>query len=207
MSNISRRDFLKTAGVMTLAVAAAGVLAGCEGNAAPEAPVTGNKKLGDVVTIGDFEFSVAQAKQLQAPTTYNPSTGEAESAKQRELCLVYTVKNTGKKEGPFGWKNLTVYINGKKAAQGDVETDPVKNFGEATTFLNDQGKQTALNANSKNAVRFLDQFVVPTTNYGDVNAEKQEYVDITSIQVVYHDAKNNVHVVYDIETPAVEARK
>ena len=31
MSNISRRDFLKTAGVMTLAVAAAGVLAGCEG--------------------------------------------------------------------------------------------------------------------------------------------------------------------------------
>jgi len=35
MSNISRRDFLKTAGVMTLAVAAAGVLAGCEGNTAP----------------------------------------------------------------------------------------------------------------------------------------------------------------------------
>ena len=38
MSNISRRDFLKTAGVMTLAVAAAGVLAGCEGNSATDNP-------------------------------------------------------------------------------------------------------------------------------------------------------------------------
>ena len=35
MSNISRRDFLKTAGVMTLAVAAAGVLAGCNTTSVP----------------------------------------------------------------------------------------------------------------------------------------------------------------------------
>ena len=44
MSNISRRDFLKTAGVMTLAVAAAGVLAGCEGNTAP-APDAGETEV------------------------------------------------------------------------------------------------------------------------------------------------------------------
>ena len=205
MSNISRRDFLKTAGVMTLAVAAAGVLAGCEGNAAPEAPVTGNKKLGDVVTISDFEFSVAQAKQLQAPTTYDKETGEANPAEKRELCLVYTVKNTGKQEKAFTWGNLTVYINGEKATQGNVATNPKYNFGEDATFLDSSAKQTKLKANSKNAVRFMDQFVVPTTKFGDVTA--QEYVDITSIQVVYHDAANNVHVVYDIETPAVEARK
>ena len=38
MSNISRRQFLKGAGVATLAVAAAGVLAGCSGNDVPAVP-------------------------------------------------------------------------------------------------------------------------------------------------------------------------
>lgn len=38
MSNISRRQFLKGAGVATLAVAAAGVLAGCSGNVGPDGP-------------------------------------------------------------------------------------------------------------------------------------------------------------------------
>ena len=38
MSNISRRQFLKGAGVATLAVAAAGVLAGCSGNDVPSIP-------------------------------------------------------------------------------------------------------------------------------------------------------------------------
>ena len=39
MSNISRRQFLKSAGVATLAVAAAGVLAGCSKEDIPEVPV------------------------------------------------------------------------------------------------------------------------------------------------------------------------
>ena len=38
MSNISRRQFLKGAGVAALAVAAAGVLAGCSGNDVPAVP-------------------------------------------------------------------------------------------------------------------------------------------------------------------------
>ena len=38
MSNISRRQFLKGAGVATLAVAAAGVLAGCSGPDVPDVP-------------------------------------------------------------------------------------------------------------------------------------------------------------------------
>lgn len=38
MSNISRRKFLKGAGVAALAVAAAGVLTGCSGNDAPAVP-------------------------------------------------------------------------------------------------------------------------------------------------------------------------
>ena len=40
MSNISRRKFLKGAGVAALAVAAAGVLAGCSGNDVPIPGVT-----------------------------------------------------------------------------------------------------------------------------------------------------------------------
>ena len=39
MSNISRRKFLKGAGVAVLAVAASGVLTGCSGNDAPRFPV------------------------------------------------------------------------------------------------------------------------------------------------------------------------
>ena len=68
MSNISRRDFLKTAGVMTLAVAAAGVLAGCEGNnpVDPEKPVvTGNS-----VTVGDYTLTINDTK-LYAVKHYN----------------------------------------------------------------------------------------------------------------------------------------
>lgn len=42
MSNISRRKFLKGAGVAALAVAAAGVLAGCSGNTSvPDKPIPG----------------------------------------------------------------------------------------------------------------------------------------------------------------------
>ena len=61
MSNISRRDFLKTAGVMTLAVAAAGVLAGCEGNAAkPEVPEVTNVS----VTANNYTLTLKDTKQF-----------------------------------------------------------------------------------------------------------------------------------------------
>ena len=59
MSNISRRDFLKTAGVMTLAVAAAGVLAGCEGNNNSQENEqqnnTTNYVAGQTATFGDAD--------------------------------------------------------------------------------------------------------------------------------------------------------
>ena len=64
MSNISRRDFLKTAGVMTLAVAAAGVLAGCEGNVEnPEVPSEVTK---ESVTVGNYTFSIQNVKHYAA---------------------------------------------------------------------------------------------------------------------------------------------
>ena len=65
MSNISRRDFLKTAGVMTLAVAAAGVLAGCEGNAAkPEVPVVTT----NAVTANNYTLTLKDTKQFAVKT-------------------------------------------------------------------------------------------------------------------------------------------
>ena len=39
MTNMTRRNFLKSAGVMALAVAAAGVLAGCDASSASDNPV------------------------------------------------------------------------------------------------------------------------------------------------------------------------
>ena len=65
MSNISRRDFLKTAGVMTLAVAAAGVLAGCEGNTAkPEVPEITQTS----VTVGNYTLTLKDTKQFAVKT-------------------------------------------------------------------------------------------------------------------------------------------
>ena len=88
MSKITRRDFLKTAGVMTLAVAAAGVLSGCEGNVAPEAPVTGTKKLGDVIKVGNVEFSVSKAVLAQTKGKFDPNTGVQGEPTDRKLGLI-----------------------------------------------------------------------------------------------------------------------
>ena len=85
MSNISRRDFLKTAGVMTLAVAAAGVLAGCEGNKPvdPETPVvTGNS-----VTVGDYTLTIKESK-LYSVKTYSNVTDKPNEVKAEDRYVV-----------------------------------------------------------------------------------------------------------------------
>ena len=98
MSNISRRDFLKTAGVMTLAVAAAGVLAGCEGNAAkPEVPEIGAKALGEVTKVGKFEFTVNKAVLAEVYTSTSTGPNDAVVTEEnRKLALVFAVKQTEK---------------------------------------------------------------------------------------------------------------
>ena len=91
MSNISRRQFLKGAGVATLAVAAAGVLAGCS----PEEVLTKDVKvvfMCNGATVGDQNYlKVAQDKTTvkvsEIPNNYFPvgyktvSTGELKIAK------------------------------------------------------------------------------------------------------------------------------
>lgn len=91
MSNISRRQFLKGAGVATLAVAAAGVLAGCSA----EEVLTKDVKvvfMCNGATVGDQNYlKVAQDKTTvkvsEIPNNYFPvgyktvSTGELKIAK------------------------------------------------------------------------------------------------------------------------------
>ena len=89
MSNISRRDFLKTAGVMTLAVAAAGVLAGCEGNK-PSDDDTPVQTAVNSATIGAYTVSIKNTVLAQYEEVNNGSITE----KQRLYVLVNVTKNT-----------------------------------------------------------------------------------------------------------------
>ena len=108
MSNISRRKFLKGAGVAALAVAAAGVLTGCSGNDAPAVPGVTKKvtvifmcngatagKDGSVVVDEDAKtVLVSQIKAEQIPQGYTvESVGEL---KIQEIggkeCVLVTLK-------------------------------------------------------------------------------------------------------------------
>ena len=98
MSNISRRQFLKGAGVAALAVAATGVLAGCSKEDTPDKPVIPNVtkevkvificngatagKDGSVVVDKDAKtVPVSQIKVEQIPQGYTvESTGELKMA-------------------------------------------------------------------------------------------------------------------------------
>lgn len=73
MSNISRRKFLKGAGVAALAVAAAGVLAGCSGNtdSKPVVPPVKNPTKEEMILAAiDPEGKLTQTDVLDADTLY-----------------------------------------------------------------------------------------------------------------------------------------
>ena len=94
MSNISRRDFLKTAGVMTLAVAAAGVLAGCEGSTAP-APEAGKPE----VTTNSVSYTGLYGDKLTVESVgrfnvYDNLDKETLLASQTLLKVTYTRPQT-----------------------------------------------------------------------------------------------------------------
>ena len=115
MSNISRRKFLKGAGVAALAVAAAGVLTGCSNGDAPVIPeVTKEVKVificngttagkdGSVVVKKDAKtVLVSQIKAEQIPQGYTvESTGELKIQEiDGKECVLVTLKkiDTGKK--------------------------------------------------------------------------------------------------------------
>ena len=73
MSNISRRKFLKGAGVAALAVAAAGVLAGCSGNtdSKPVVPPVKNPTKEEMILAAiDPEGKLTQTDVLDSDTLY-----------------------------------------------------------------------------------------------------------------------------------------
>lgn len=66
MSNISRRQFLKSAGVATLAVAAAGMMAGCSKEDIPQVPEVTT----DIVTVYFFDKTLDNGKGGGVGDTY-----------------------------------------------------------------------------------------------------------------------------------------
>ena len=132
MSNISRRDFLKTAGVMTLAVAAAGVLAGCEGNkpADPEAnkpEVTTNSVsytsyTGDKLTVESLgRFNVYASHDAKDPQWSQTVLKVTWTKPEYSTVALVNANNIGIKTENY--KNIEV------AALADVNEILVKKFG------------------------------------------------------------------------------
>ena len=112
MSNISRRQFLKGAGVAALAVAAAGVLAGCSGNDVPSIPD---------VTVKDVtvKFVDRNGKEVSTTVVKNVKLTETKmNSNDVEAPEGYVVGIVG--DQSIDWKKQTVTFTVDKK-----ETDKV----------------------------------------------------------------------------------
>ena len=83
MTNMTRRNFLKSAGVMTLAVAAAGVLSGCNSSKNPvmadvevqywrKSNFLSDQKLGNVMVNTGYKLSDSTATEFDVDWTQEP---------------------------------------------------------------------------------------------------------------------------------------
>lgn len=100
MSNISRRKFLKGAGVAALAVAAAGVLAGCSGNDVPSIPG---------VTVKDVtvKFVDRNGKEVGSTVVKNVKVTETKmNSNDVKAPEGYVIGIVG--DQPIDWKKQTV---------------------------------------------------------------------------------------------------
>lgn len=95
MSNISRRKFLKGAGVAALAVAAAGVLTGCgsnDGNKVTPAPTPTTKPVQVKYVLGDFVTVVgSQTINVDITKLTNPTISSGELTLPEELQKDYSI--------------------------------------------------------------------------------------------------------------------
>ena len=94
MSNISRRDFLKTAGVMTLAVAAAGVLAGCEGQSVPAPEANKPEVTTDSVSYTGLYGDKLTVESVGRFNVYDNLDKKEQKASQTILKVTYTRPQT-----------------------------------------------------------------------------------------------------------------
>ena len=150
MSNISRRDFLKTAGVMTLAVAAAGVLAGCEGSTAP-APEAGKPEVttnsvsytglyGDKLTVesvgrfnvyDNLDKETLLASQTLLKVTYTkPQTTTVQSVELTEITL-----ENGNTAAVVASADIATKYNAKISAKTGVEAADIVDLAGLGTAL------------------------------------------------------------------------
>ena len=215
MSNISRRDFLKTAGVMTLAVAAAGVLAGCEGNAAkPEVPeVTQNS-----VTVGNFTMSLKNVKQV-AVKTYETGTGtnETNKVKSEDRYVLAVLSMKAVDESKLTDKDETLFTLIKKptnlefatfgSGKGNLNKANVNELMGLTeknvTWLskeNDEIKTLKIDSKLyKGEMNYIVAYKVETVKYKDV-------VDFKApeLSFIVNDNKGYTYTKMDVAIPAVE---
>ena len=207
MSKITRRDFLKTAGVMTLAVAAAGVLSGCEGNTAPVKPETGTKALGDVITVGDYQFSVTNAVMAQVKGGFNGTTGEKLDATQRHLGLVFSVQKMKKDAKALNFTDMvTVRINGKNVGGNFAESAGDWRFNKDALGVEAvKGLDTSKLAYNEKA-SYFQTAIDCKKEYQKYDDSAKTFEEITKIEVIVRDniSQTPVYVIYDLAAPAVK---
>lgn len=112
MSNISRRKFLKGAGVAALAVAAAGVLAGCSGNDVPSIPDVTAKN----VTV---KFVDRKGKEVGTTVVKNVKLTETKmNSNDVQAPEGYVVGIVG--DQFIDWDNQTVTFTVKEASKATI---------------------------------------------------------------------------------------
>ena len=197
MSNISRRDFLKTAGVMTLAVAAAGVLAGCEGNKpTEETPVVTKNS----VTVGDYTFTIKDSKVLSYKTWKGDNTSETNKLDNEDryvVVLAYLKNNKNSTKAPnFG---MTVKhdnvdtINKWVYAAGVKKLFNLPVMPSEFTEANGLGGKAVQNATAEGTPYF---FACKIDTYTDKTFKTP------SISFVANDANEQVYTKLDVVIPA-----
>lgn len=95
MTNMTRRDFMKSAGVMALAVAAAGVLSGCDSSK--------NPVMADVEVQYWYESSLLGQKQVD-DGSYTETVSVVKSGKVKKEQIEETLKKIRTNQG-FKLKN------------------------------------------------------------------------------------------------------
>ena len=199
MSNISRRDFLKTAGVMTLAVAAAGVLAGCEGQTTePETPVIKpDQGLTETTEIGKFSFSVQDAKLVEHLPVKTDKNEVDYTKAARVVALLIAVKNNGEGAAQFGFDKLKFYINGDKA-DAVVEANTKISPEQAKVYFgSDTPAYLPVAATNVVADKAKADLYYVTFNFASKDGDGK-FKDITSVQVRYQEDDKAKIVNYDL---------
>ena len=179
MSNISRRDFLKTAGVMTLAVAAAGVLAGCEGNAAPAPEANKPEVTTNSVSYTGLYGDKLTVESLGRFNVYEKHEDKEPKASQTVLKVTYTIPSYTAVGSIVGIAVATEY--GQKAVSAsfdEIHANLKNKFG-----IDKDAKIAALNSGT----------VAVEGNFKPTNALKVEkYIVLKSKDVKTNDLKISV---------------